>query len=63
MAFNSTINESIEKAPFEVLHSENIALPVDLLLSREFFINPRAHKLSSKMNQLVDKAKSAMHDA
>ena len=36
MAINSTINASINKAPFEVLYSENIPLPIDLL----FLENP-----------------------
>ena len=39
MAINSTINASIRKVPFEVLYVENISLPIDLLLSRESFIN------------------------
>ena len=57
------INTSIKKAPFKVLCSENIPLPVDLFLSREFSINPHAHMLANKMKHLVNKVKSAMHDA
>ena len=63
MAINFTINASINKAPFKVFYGENIPLPIDLLLSRESSINPHAHTFASKMKQLVDKVKSAMHDA
>ena len=48
MAINSTLNASINKAPFEVLYDENISLLVDLLLSQELFINPHAHTFASK---------------
>ena len=51
MAINSTINASINKAPFEVLYGENIPLPVDLLLSRESSINPNAHNFARKMKK------------
>ena len=34
MATNSTINASINTAPFEVLNAESIPLPVGLLLSK-----------------------------
>ena len=57
------INESILKTPFEVLYSENTLFPVELLLSREPSLNSYTHKFSSKMQQLVDKVKCAMHDA
>ena len=63
MAIDSTINTSIQKAPFKVLHGENIPLPVDLLLSREFSINPQAYKFTIKLKQLVYKVKNAMHNA
>ena len=49
MAINSTINAGIQRVPFENLYSENILLPVDLLLSRESSINPQAHKFTRKM--------------
>ena len=62
MAINSTINASINKAPFEFLYGENILLPVDLLLYRESSINSYAHTFASKMRQLVNKVKSAMHE-
>ena len=39
MAINSTTNASIWKVSFEVLYVEDISLPIDLLLSRESFIN------------------------
>ena len=63
MAINSTNNASINKAPFEVFYGENIPLPVDLLLSRESSIIPHAYTFASKMKQLVNKVKSAMHNA
>ena len=48
MAINSTINDSIYKAPFEVLYDENIPLPVDLLLSMESHINPHGYILLAR---------------
>ena len=63
MAINSTINASINKAPFEVLYSKNTLLPVDLLLSKVSSINPHAYIFASKMQQLGNKVKHAMHDA
>ena len=62
IAINATINASIQKASFEVLYGENIPLPVEFLLSKEFFINLQAQKFTSKMKQLVGKVKSAKHD-
>ena len=62
MSINSIINASIQKAPFEVPYGKKKPLPIDLLLSRESFINPYVHKLSSKMKQLIYKVKSAMND-
>ena len=43
IAINSTIKASIQKSPFEIVYSEKILLPVDLLLSRESSINTQAH--------------------
>ena len=63
MPINSTINASINKAPFEFLYGENIPLPVDLLLFRESSINPYSHTFTSKMTQPVNKLKSAIHNA
>ena len=40
MTINSTINSSINKAPFEVLYGENLLLPVDLMFPRDSSINP-----------------------
>ena len=62
MAINSTINASINKVPFEFLYSENIPLPVDVLLSTASSINPHAHRFASKLKQLFKKVKSAIHD-
>ena len=62
IAVNSTIDASIDKAPFEVFYGKNIPLPVDLLLFRESSINPHAHKFTSKMKQLVYMVRSTMHD-
>ena len=63
IATNSTINASINKAPFEVLYGENTPLSVDLLLYRKSCINPYAHSFARNMKQAVNKVKSAMHDA
>ena len=63
MAINSIINASITQAPFEVLYGIKIPLPVDSLLSRESSINSHAHTFGRKMQQLVTKVKSSMHDA
>ena len=63
IAINFTINDNICKEPFEVLLGKNIPLFVDLLLSRESSINPQAYKFASKMKQLGDKVKSAIHNA
>ena len=63
MNINSTINASIQKVLVEVLYSENIPLPVDLLLSRESSINPQALKSANKLKQFVDKIKNAMYNA
>ena len=63
MAINSASNSSIQKAPFKVLYSQNIPLPIDLLLYRESIINPHAQKFTSKLKQLVTKAKYATYDA
>ena len=63
MAINSTINYSINKAPFEVLYGNNTLLHVDLLLSKESSISPHAHTFANKMKQLVNKVKHAIHDA
>ena len=63
IAINSTINKSIKKVPFEVLWGESTPLPVDLLLSRESSINPHAHTFAIKMEKLITKVKSTMHDA
>ena len=63
MAINSTINASIKKTPFEVFYRENTLLPVDLLLSRESFINPHAHTFANKMKQIVTKVQSTMYAA
>ena len=63
IAFNSIINASIKKAPFEVFYGENNLLLVDLLLSRESSINPHAYTFASKMKQIVKKVKSSLHDA
>ena len=41
MAIHSTINASIQKAPFEVLYGYNIPLLVDFLLSRDSSIKPK----------------------
>ena len=62
MAINFTFNASIKNAPFEILYGENILLPIDLILSRESWINPHAHTFARKMKQLVTKLKSTMHD-
>ena len=63
MAINSTINASINKAPFEVLYIESIPFPINLLLSRECSIKPHAYKFASKIKQLVNKVKNAMDNA
>ena len=63
IAINSTFNASINKALFEFLFGENIPLLVDLLLSREFSINPHAYTFARKIKQLVKQVKSAIHDA
>ena len=63
MAINSTVNASIQKAPFEVLYGENIPLPIDLLLSKESTIDPTAKKFATKMHNLVQQVKNAMADA
>ena len=63
MAINSTINASIKKAQFEVLHIEIILLPVDLLFSRESTINLHAYTFASKMKQLVIMVKNAIYNA
>ena len=63
MAFNCTINASINKASFEVLYSQNTPLPVDLLLPRESSINPHNYTFTRKMKQLVNKVKNAIYEA
>ena len=63
MAINSTINASIQKAPFEVLYGENIPLPIDLMLSKESTVNPQAKSFATKMHKLVNQVKTAMADA
>ena len=63
IAINSTINASINKVAFELLCGEIIPLLIDLLLSRESFINPHAHIFASKMKKLVNKVKSAMYNS
>ena len=51
------------QAPFKVLYGESIPLTIELLLSRESSIYPKAHIFASNMQQVVYKVKSAMHDA
>ena len=63
IAINFTLNASIKKTPFEDLYSENISLPIDLLVSRESSINPHTHNIARKIKLLVTKVKSAMQDA
>ena len=63
MAINSTIDVSIQKTTFEVLYIENTPLPVDLFLSKESSINLQACNFDHKRHQLVNKIKSAIHDA
>ena len=62
MAINSIISTSIWKS---ILKSsgENTPLSVDLLLSKESSINPHTYKLTIKITKLVEKVKSAMHNA
>ena len=63
MAIHSTINGSINKAPFKVLYNKTTLLPVDLLLSRESSINPHVYTIASKMKQLVYNIRNAINDA
>ena len=63
LAINSTVNASINKAPFEVLYGENIPLPVDLLLARDSTIDPHASSFATKMQSLVKSIQKAMHTA
>ena len=49
IAINYTINASTNKVPLKVFNGENIPLAVDLLLSKESFINPHAHTFASKI--------------
>ena len=63
MSITSIINASIQKAPSEVLYSENTPLPINFLLSRESSINLQAHKFAIKIKMVVYKVKSAIYNA
>ena len=63
LAFNSTINASIQKVPFKVINVKNVSLPIDMLLSRESSFKPQANEFAGKMKQLFNKVKSTVHNS
>ena len=61
-AINSTVAESIGRSPFEMVHGEQVRLPIDIIVGTQNRMPDAAH-IAQHIQELVQDAKNHLKKA